>query len=55
MSETIALTPTAGIDGQSLKEKLASSAHWTLRIALASVFIFHGWMKLTALEELPRC
>ncbi len=50
MSETIAHTPTPGIDGQGLKEKLASSAHWTLRIALASVFIFHGWMKFTALE-----
>jgi len=25
---------------------LASQAHWLLRIALASVFIFHGWSKV---------
>ena len=50
MSETAIYTPRPRIETQGLKEKLASSAHWTLRIALASVFIFHGWLKLAALE-----
>ena len=50
MSETTIYTPPTGIVSQGLKEKLASSAHWTLRIALASVFVFHGWLKLAALE-----
>ncbi len=50
MSETTVYTPRTGILSQGLKEKLASSAHWTLRIALASVFIYHGVGKLTALE-----
>jgi putative oxidoreductase len=49
MTATIAYTHDAGIAEQSLKDKLASNAHWTLRIALASVFIFHGWLKLAAL------
>ena len=51
MSETTVYTPRTGILSQGLKEKLASSAHWTLRIALASVFIYHGLGKLTSLEE----
>ena len=50
MSETTVYTPRTGILSQGLKEKLASSAHWTLRIALASVFIYHGVGKLTSLE-----
>jgi putative oxidoreductase len=29
---------------------LQNNAHWLLRIALASVFIFHGLLKLTNLE-----
>ena len=50
MSETITYTPETGIARQDLGQKLATSAHWTLRIALASVFIFHGWMKLKGIE-----
>lgn len=50
MSETITYTPDLSINSHGLQEKLASLAHWTLRIALASVFIFHGWLKLMALE-----
>jgi len=29
---------------------LTTNAHWLLRIALASVFVFHGVLKLTNLE-----
>ncbi len=29
---------------------LSKNAHWLLRIALASVFVFHGVLKLTNLE-----
>ncbi len=50
MSEITVYTPRTGILSQGLKEKLASSAHWTLRIALASVFIYHGLGKFASLE-----
>ncbi len=29
---------------------LTTNAHWLLRIALASVFVFHGVLKLMNLE-----
>ena len=54
MSEIITYTPDTGITSYDAQEKLASVAHWTLRIALASVFIFHGWMKLMALEGIAQ-
>ena len=50
MSETAIYTPRPRIEIQGLKEKLASSAHWTLRIALASVFIYHGLGKFASLD-----
>ncbi len=32
-------------------EKLASQAHWTLRVALASVFLFHGLPKVIGFAQ----
>jgi putative oxidoreductase len=36
---------------ESVRSKLKNNAHWLLRIALASVFIFHGVGKLMMLEQ----
>ncbi len=36
---------------QKLQSSLQQHAHWLLRIALASVFIFHGVGKLMMLEQ----
>ena len=33
-----------------LPELLISNAHWLLRIAIASVFLFHGLLKFANLE-----
>ncbi len=50
MSQVIAATE----DSQALEwtpsERLSSYAHWALRIALASVFIYHGAQKFAGLE-----
>lgn len=36
---------TAETENPNILDKLAANAHWLLRIALASVFIFHGISK----------
>ena len=50
MSQAIAKTSmTSRTEGFS-REVLGTSAHWALRIALASVFIFHGADKFGSLD-----
>jgi len=46
-------TPIASSESTTLDftSKLQKNAHWLLRIALASVFIFHGISKLLMLEQ----
>ena len=48
-----AITETSLIPGAERRtyEGLGRSAHWVLRIALASVFIFHGADKFAGLNE----
>ncbi len=51
MSEVTA--PSSHVLGtsRSLSELAATHAHWGLRIALASVFIYHGVGKLAGIEQ----
>ncbi len=34
----------------TLQERLSNNAHWLLRLALASVFVYHGVLKFSNLE-----
>lgn len=48
MAEEISTPQTAAED---VIDRLAVYAHWALRVALASVFLYHGIGKLTGLEQ----
>ena len=50
MSQAITETSLTPRTGEDLREGFGASAHWALRIALASVFIFHGTQKFAGLE-----
>ena len=42
---------TAQTTAEDVMDRLAEYAHWALRIALASVFLYHGIGKLVGLEQ----
>ena len=42
---------TAQTAAEDVMDRLAEYAHWALRIALASVFLYHGIGKLAGLEQ----
>ena len=42
---------TAQTTAEDVMDRLAEYAHWALRIALASVFLYHGIGKLLGLEQ----
>ncbi len=44
--------PTEQTSGNELLATLSKNAHWTLRIALASVFLFHGLTKFQDLSTM---
>jgi putative oxidoreductase len=50
MSQAITETSLTPRTKEDLREDFGASAHWALRIALASVFIFHGAQKFAGLE-----
>ncbi len=50
MSQAIAETSTIPRTGKCFWEELSTSAHWALRVAIASVFIFHGAEKFAGLD-----
>jgi putative oxidoreductase len=51
MSEAISGTNHALATNRGLNEFAATHAHWALRVALASVFIYHGVGKLMGVEQ----
>ena len=51
MSHAIAVTQDAGRAKENFSKRLGTHAHWALRVALASVFIYHGAQKLSGLEQ----
>ncbi len=51
MSEAISGTNHALVADRGLSEFVATHAHWVLRIALASVFIYHGVGKLMGVAQ----
>ena len=51
MSEAILERGRALTTYRGLSEVTATHAHWVLRIALASVFIYHGVGKLAGIEQ----
>ena len=51
MSEAILESNRTLVTHSSLDEFAATHAHWALRVALASVFIFHGVGKLAGVEQ----
>ena len=51
MSEAILESDRTLITHSSLDEFATTHAHWALRVALASVFIFHGVGKLAGVEQ----
>ena len=51
MSEAILETDRTLTTHSNLNEFAATHAHWALRVALASVFIFHGVGKLAGVEQ----
>ncbi len=51
MSEAILETDRSLTTHGGLSEFAATHAHWALRIALASVFIYHGVGKLAGVEQ----
>ena len=51
MSQAVAVTKEALGAEQGLSQRLGTHAHWALRVALASVFIYHGAGKLVGLEQ----
>ncbi|MCZ6618877.1 MAG: DoxX family protein [Gammaproteobacteria bacterium] len=51
MSEVISGTNHSLAPSQGLSEFATTHAHWALRIALASVFIYHGVGKLAGVEQ----
>ncbi len=51
MSEVITGNSHAQVASRGLHELAAKHAHWALRVALASVFIYHGAGKLAGVEQ----
>ena len=51
MSEAILESGRTHTTQSNLDEFAATHAHWALRVALASVFIFHGVGKLAGVEQ----
>ncbi len=51
MSQAIAVTQDAGQAEENFSQRLGTYAHWTLRAALAGVFIYHGAQKLSGLDQ----
>ncbi len=51
MSQAIAATQNAGQAEEDFSQRLGTYAHWALRAALASVFIYHGAQKLSGLDQ----
>ena len=51
MSEVLAGNGHAQVSSRSLDELAAHHAHWALRVALASVFVYHGVGKLVGIEQ----
>ncbi len=51
MSHAIAVTQDVGQADEGFNQRLGTYAHWALRVALASVFIYHGTQKLSGLEQ----
>ena len=51
MSQAVAAAPDDFAAEHRISERIGQYAHWTLRIALASVFIYHGAQKLGGLEQ----
>ncbi len=51
MSEAILESDRSLTAHRGLSEFTATHAHWALRIALASVFIYHGVSKLAGVEQ----
>ena len=49
-TRTSSMTASQSIPGLQLLDRLAPYAHWSLRIALASVFLYHGLTKFPALS-----
>ena len=50
MTKAIDNSMMAGRANNSILDNLAQHAHWALRIALASVFLYHGLTKFPALN-----
>ncbi len=50
MSQAVAAAPDDFAATPSVSERIGQYAHWTLRVALASVFIYHGAQKFAGLE-----
>ncbi len=50
MSQAVAAAPDDFTATPSVSERIGQYAHWTLRVALASVFIYHGAQKFAGLE-----
>ncbi len=50
MSQAVAAAPDELADKSSISKRIGQYAHWTLRVALASVFIYHGGQKFAGLE-----
>lgn len=50
MSQAVATAPDELAAKHSVSERIGQYAHWTLRVALASVFIYHGAQKFAGLE-----
>ena len=51
MSEAITVTTSVLAGDRDLNKLAATHAHWVLRVALASVFIYHGLSKLMGVEQ----
>ncbi len=51
MSEAVIETNHSVATSRGLSEFAATHAHWFLRVALASVFIYHGVGKLAGIEQ----
>jgi len=50
MSQAVSAAPDDFAATPSVSERIGQYAHWTLRVALASVFIYHGTQKFAGLE-----
>ncbi len=51
MSQAITVTQDVGQTEEDFSQRLGTYAHWALRAALASVFIYHGAQKLSGLDQ----